>query len=70
MPRLRVSARDVDAKGGNDHAVAVDHLRRLVIALLGAGRDRLAPCLGRERHRDVVRRQGLRRRRGIRGAAD
>jgi hypothetical protein len=46
-------------------------LRRLVIALLGAGRDRLARRLGRERHRDAVRRQGLRRRRrAIQGAAD
>ena len=52
----------IAAEGGDDHAIGVDHLRRLVIALFRAGRDRLARRFDRERGGNAVGRQGLRMR--------
>jgi hypothetical protein len=58
-----VGADAIAADRGDNHAIGVDHLRRLVIALLRAGRDRLAAastasaagmrCVGRVSANDI-----------------
>src|ERR1700722_2746221 len=55
-----VRAGDVGTDCRDDHAVGIDHLRRLVITLFRAGRDRLARRFDRERRGYAMRRQRLR----------